>query len=49
MLHELDKKIEARELRFVRYADDYIILVRSDIVGRQILSSITRFIEEKLG
>lgn len=49
MLHELDKELEARGLRFVRYADDCIILVRSDMAARRVLRSITRFIEEKLG
>jgi RNA-directed DNA polymerase len=29
VLDELDKELEKRRLRFVRYADDFIILVRS--------------------
>ena len=49
MLHELDMELENRGLRFVRYADDCIILVKSDMAARRVLRSVTRFIEEKLG
>ena len=49
MLNELDKELEARGLNFVRYADDCIILVRSEKVANRVLSSITKFIEKKLG
>lgn len=49
MLNELDKELEARELRFVRYADDCIILVRSEKVANRVLESITKYIEKKLG
>lgn len=30
MLNELDKELEVRELKFVRYTDDCIILVKSE-------------------
>ena len=49
MLNELDKELEARELNFVRYADDCIILVRSEKAANRVLSTITKFIEKKLG
>ena len=49
MLNELDKELEARELNFVRYADDCIILVKSEKAADRVLSSITKFIEKKLG
>lgn len=49
MLHELDKELEARGLRFVRYADDSLIFVRSEKAANRVLSSITNFIEKKLG
>lgn len=49
MLNELDKELEKRELRFVRYADDCIILVKSEKAANRILQSITKFIEKKLG
>ena len=49
MLNELDKELEKRELRFVRYADDCIILVKSEKAANRVLQSITKFIEKKLG
>lgn len=49
MLNELDKELESRKLRFVRYADDCIILVKSDMAARRVMRSITKFIEDKLG
>ena len=49
MLNELDKEIEKRGLNFVRYADDCIIMVKSEMSARRVIRSITRFIEEKLG
>ena len=49
MLNELDKELEARGLNFVRYADDCIILVKSEKAAIRVLASITKFIEKKLG
>src|SRR5690625_2537753 len=49
MLNELDKELEARGLRFVRYADDSLIFVRSEKAANRVLTSITKFIEKKLG
>ncbi len=49
MLNELDKELEARGLKFVRYADDCIILVKSEKAANRVLASITKFIEKKLG
>lgn len=49
MLNELDKELEARGLNFVRYADDCIILVKSEKAANRVLNSITKFIEKKLG
>ena len=49
MLSELDKELEQRGLRFVRYADDCIIMVKSDMAARRVMRSVTTFIEEKLG
>jgi RNA-directed DNA polymerase len=48
VLDELDKELERRGHRFVRYADDIVILVRSQKAGERVLSSITRFITGKL-
>lgn len=49
MLNELDKELEARGLRFVRYADDCIIMVKSEMASRRVMRSVTAFIEGKLG
>ena len=49
MLNELDKELEARGLKFVRYADDCIIMVKSEKTANRVLDSITKFIEKKLG
>jgi len=49
ILNELDMELEARGLNFVRYADDCIILVRSEKAANRVLSTITKYIENKLG
>jgi len=49
MLNELDKELEERGLNFVRYADDCIILTKSEKAAKRIMISITKFLEEKLG
>lgn len=49
MLNKLDKELEARGLHFTRYADDTIILVKSEKAANRVMESITHFIEEKLG
>lgn len=48
MLNELDKELERRGHRFVRYADDMVILCRSKRSAARIMGSITRFIEGRL-
>jgi RNA-directed DNA polymerase len=48
LLDKLDKELEARQLRFVRYADDCSIYVRSEKAGRRVLESVTKFVEKKL-
>src|SRR5690606_8613835 len=48
VLDELDKELEKRDLRFVRYADDCNIYVRTWKAGHRVMKSITRFIEGKL-
>lgn len=48
MLNLLDKELEARNLRFTRYADDIIILVKSEKAANRVMESITKFIEKKL-
>jgi len=48
VLDELDRELERRGHRFVRYADDCNIYVRSEAAGHRVMSSITRFIERRL-
>jgi len=48
LLDELDKELERRGHRFVRYADDCSIYVGSCRAGERVLASLTRFIEEEL-
>ena len=48
MLNELDKELERRGLRFVRYADDCIIAVKSEVSAKRVMYSITNWIERKL-
>ena len=48
MLNELDKELTQRDLRYCRYADDCNIYVKSKKSAERVMTSITRFIEEKL-
>lgn len=45
----MDKELEARGLRFTRYAGDCVILVASSKVVDRIMTSVSKFIEKKLG
>ena len=49
MLNELDKELEKRGLNFVRYADDCIIVVKSEKAANRVMESVKKFIEKKLG
>ena len=48
VLDDLDKELEMRGHRFVRYADDFIILVKSPRAGERVMRSIRRFLEKRL-
>ena len=48
VLDELDRELECRGHRFVRYADDCNIYVRSERAGQRVMESISRFIKQKL-
>src|SRR6202035_3538109 len=48
VLDELDQELECRGHRFVRYADDCNIYVRSERAGHRVMESISRFITQKL-
>ena len=47
-LHELDKELTKRGHRFVRYADDFVIYVKSKRAGERVMESITKYIEKDL-
>lgn len=49
ILNELDRELEARGLRFARYADDCVILLKSEASAKRVMYSITNWIEKKLG
>ena len=48
MLDKLDKELERRGHRFVRYADDCNIYVRSRRAGRRVLKSVSRYLDRHL-
>jgi RNA-directed DNA polymerase len=48
LLDELDNELEKRGHKFVRYADDFIIMVKSQAAGERVFSSIRKFLEREL-
>jgi RNA-directed DNA polymerase len=48
MLHELDKELNERGHKFVRYADDCSIYVRSEKTAKRVGASIIKYIESEL-
>ena len=48
VLDEFDKELERRGHKFVRYADDCNIYVRSQVAGERVMESVSNFIESKL-
>jgi len=48
MLDVLDKELEKRGHTFARYADDLIVMVKSQRAGERVMRSLTRFIEQDL-
>jgi len=48
LLDEWDKELEARGHRFVRYADDCNIYVRSERAGQRVLASMTEWLSRRL-
>ena len=48
LLDELDKELERRGHRFVRYADDCNIYVKSQRSGQRVLASITGYLHRRL-
>ena len=48
LLDELDKELEQRGHRFVRYADDCNVYVRSEAAGKRVMKSLERFLATRL-
>ncbi|MEJ8766107.1 group II intron reverse transcriptase/maturase [Oceanobacillus sp. AG] len=48
-LNMLDRELERRGHRFVRFADDFVIYVKSRRAGERVMESITEFVEKDLG
>jgi RNA-directed DNA polymerase len=46
LLDDFDKELERRKHRFARYADDSIILVKSQRAGIRVMASVTRYLEK---
>ena len=47
-LDKLDKELESRGLRFVRYADDFDIFVKSEKAADRVMASVSSWLERKL-
>lgn len=47
-LDKLDKELESRGLRFVRYADDFNVFVKSEAAANRVMNSVSSWIERKL-
>lgn len=48
LLDDLDRELESRGHRFVRYADDVMILVKSQRAGERVMASVSRYLTKKL-
>jgi RNA-directed DNA polymerase len=48
VLDPLDKELESRGHRFARYADDFIVTVKSAIAAKRVMASLIRYCEGRL-
>jgi RNA-directed DNA polymerase len=49
VLNELDHELEKRGLRYCRWADDFVILLRSERAANRVMAGATRYLEGELG
>jgi RNA-directed DNA polymerase len=49
VLNELDHKLEERNLGYCRWADDFVIVVRSERAAQRVMAVTIRYLEEELG
>lgn len=47
-LTELDRELESRGLHHVRYADDFLVFVKSETAANRVMESVSRWINRKL-
>lgn len=47
-LNKLDRELEKRGHRFIRYADDFVIYVKSKRAGERVMESVSKYIEKDL-
>ena len=47
-LNQFDKELEARGLRFTRYADDVLICVKSEVAANRVMTSVTKWLDKRL-
>ena len=47
-LNQFDKELEARGLRFTRYADDVLICVKSEVAANRVMTSVTKWLDSRL-
>ncbi|XZE19403.1 group II intron reverse transcriptase/maturase [Pirellulaceae bacterium SH449] len=48
LLDDLDKELEKRGLRFVRYADDFLVFTKSETASKRVYESIGNYLTKKL-
>jgi RNA-directed DNA polymerase len=48
VLHELDRYLENQGRHFARYADDFVICVRSTSAAQRVKTNVTRFLKQRL-
>jgi RNA-directed DNA polymerase len=48
VLNELDQELEGRGLRYSRWADDFVILVKSERAAKRVMENTIRYLEENL-
>jgi len=49
VLNELDHKLEERNLGYCRWADDFVIVVRSERAAQRVMKGTIAYLEEELG
>jgi group II intron reverse transcriptase/maturase len=49
VLNELDHSLEERNLKYCRWADDFVIVVRSERAAQRVMAGTIRYLEEELG